>query len=204
MTDTIPNGMLGAHTARIGPSARHQPGEPRTGAALAPTGARTTGLSPLGPTQPGPTPPPHRAHSRRGLSRLSGSPALPGPAQAGRAPAPARRASPARSVPARRVYRSRRRARASSTRHLELQQLLGLLRRQLPLLRRRHFAAASDPPLRHSPELTSSARTSAPAVRREAPQRRQRPLIGRDRKCSTTFRRKPKCSRASPEMPESH
>lgn len=49
--------------------------------------------------------------------------------------------------------------------HLELQQLLGLFRRQLPFLRRRHFAAAaaaSDPPLRHSPEVTSPTFTPAP------------------------------------------
>lgn len=51
------------------------------------------------------------------------------------------------------------------TRHLELQQLLGLFRRQLPFLRRRHFAAASDPPLRHSPEVTPLAPTSTPAPR---------------------------------------
>lgn len=49
--------------------------------------------------------------------------------------------------------------------HLELKQLLGLFRRQLPFLRRRHFAAASDPPLRHSPEVTSPAHTSTPAPR---------------------------------------
>lgn len=50
--------------------------------------------------------------------------------------------------------------------HLELQQLLGLFRRQLPFLRRRHFAAAaSDPPLRHSPEVTLPAHTSTPAPR---------------------------------------
>lgn len=73
--------------------------------------------------------------------------------------------SSARCVSMHRLPRSRRPARAPETWHLELQQLLRLFRRQLPFLRRRHFAAASDPPLRHSPEVTLPAHTSTAAPR---------------------------------------
>lgn len=122
----------------------------------------------LSPLHSGPARHP-RARSRRSLSPLSVSPVPPGPAQAGRTPALAGRARP-----------SPFRARAPPpplppagtgsppTRHLELQQLLGLLRRQLPLLRRRHFVAASDPSLRHSPELTSAHPHFRPGSRARA------------------------------------
>lgn len=128
----------------------------------------------LSPLHSGPARHP-RARSRRSLSPLSVSPVPPGPAQAGRTPALAGRARP-----------SPFRARAPPpplppagtgsppTRHLELQQLLGLLRRQLPLLRRRHFVAASDPSLRHSPELTSAHPHFRPGSRARARARARR------------------------------
>lgn len=54
--------------------------------------------------------------------------------------------------------------------YLKLQQLLGLLLCEVPLLRRRHFAAASTlltRPHRHPPEVTSTATTSGLNGRRQ-------------------------------------
>lgn len=186
--DTTP--LLTAHSrhkALAGPSTRPRPSRARGAQAPHRSSAHPLGehpcphqgrvrgaLSSRPPPGPGPARYPHRpGPPRGGPLRLSASPVAPGPAQTGGTPVPGHRPGPAQPV---RWPRAASSAPAgpygpSPGRHLELQQLLGLLRRQLPLLRRRHFPAASDPPLRHSPELTShhphfrpaSGRARAPA-----------------------------------------